>query len=423
MEQIVQEANTHSQFSQRATILTAERFVQILVLGWLQHGTASLNELAHMAQALDCQITGSALHERIGSAAVALLAQVMVGCLQQVMAYPRLPLGRLATFSAINVTDSTQIALPLTLRSDFAGNKDNAIVKAQVTLEYLTGQWVACELEAGKTPDQNSDLPLQQAQAGSLNLFDLGYFKQERLHDMAAQGAYFVSRYQSQTNLYEPEMAQPIDLLDWLQSLTVNQAERTLELGARVRLPVRLLARRLAQPAADARRRKAKKKAKEQGKTCSAAYLFLLGWDLLITNLPATDWSLAHVFDLYPIRIQIEWLFRVWKSQLKVDHFGNWRRERVLCQLYAHLIGALLCQRLTAGWSWHADCEYSLLKCVQIIQRRIADLMPRIARAWRGIRTWCRDLEAAFQQFGRKTKRKKTPSTLQILFDWAYLDA
>lgn len=29
---------------------------------------------------------------------------------------------------------------------------------------------------------------------------------------------------------------------------------------------------------------------------------FLLGWDILLTNLQQTDWTLAQIFDLYPIR-------------------------------------------------------------------------------------------------------------------------
>jgi hypothetical protein len=191
-----------------------------------------------------------------------------------------------------------------------------------------------------------------------------------------------------------------------------------VELGFRVHLPVRLVVRRLPPSVADARRRKAKKRAKKEGKTCSKSYLYLLGWDILITNLPSTVWSHSQIFDLYPIRTQIEWLFRIWKSQLKLDHFGNWRSERILTQLYAHLIGALLCHRLTAGWHWRDRQEYSLLKCVQIIQNRIGDLMKCIARDWWGVKAWHAKLQGAFRQFGHKTKRKKTPSTCQIFINW-----
>jgi hypothetical protein len=415
LEELVREANGVSQFSQRNTELNAERFVQVLVLGWLQKGDASLNELAQSAQGLGASITGSAIHERMGATAIELLGRVLMGALGRLCHAPRLPIGHLECFRGVYVTDSTQIGLPPTLLDRFRGTNGNAMVKLQVTIDYLTGQWVALEMEAGKSPDQNSDLPLKQAVAGSLNLFDLGYFKQERLRDIDAQAAYFVSRYQAQTAVYDPENGERIDLVNWLQTLDSPLTERIVELGFRVHLPVRLVVRRLSPQAAAARRRKAKKQAREQGKTCTKAYLYLLGWDILITNLLSDDWTPAQIFDLYPIRIQIEWLFRIWKSQLKVDHFGSWRMERVLCQLYAHLIGALLCQRLSAGWHWREGVDYSLFKCVQIIQDHVKELMRCIAHNWRGLRTWRRNLEAAFHMFGTKTKRKKDPSTYQIL--------
>jgi len=418
LDELVQQANEICRFSQRNRQLNAERFVQVLVLGWLQQADASLNELAQSAQRLGCWVTGSAINERIGVTAIEMLGRVLVGALRHRVRQSRLPMGALNSFTAIHVTDSTQISLPEALLAEFRGANNNAMVKLQVTFDYLTGEWVALEIVEGKTPDNHSALPLQQALAGSLNLFDLGYFKQERLRNIAAQDAYFVSRYQSQTALYEPQTGEQLHLADWLPTLAVNEAERRVQLGSRVHLPVRLVVRRLPQKAAAARRRKAKKKYKGQGKTCSKAYLLLLGWDILISNLPAQTWTRTQIFDLYPIRTQIEWLFRVWKSQLKVDHFGNWRIERVLCQLYAHLIGILLCQRLSAGWLWRDGQEYSLLKCVQILQAHVTDLMQCIAHGWRGLRTWQRNLEAAFTQFGRKTKRKKAPSTCQILMGW-----
>jgi len=415
LEDMVASANQSSQFSQRQTELTAERFTQLLVLGWLRQGDASLKELAQMGRDLGCDITGSAIHERIGSAAVELLGRVLVGSLRQRAPVPRIPLATLASFSAVYVTDSTQIALPATLRVEFQGANGDAMVKLQVTLDYLTGQWVALEVVNGIAPDQNSALALEQAQVGSLNLFDLGYFKQDLFAALHAQGAYFVSRYQTQTALYEAPSGVRFDVVAWLQALVGDSGQCQLELASRVHAQVRWVARRVPQALADARRRKAKK----SGKSYTKSYLYLLQWDLLITNLDSTAWSLTQIFDLYPIRTQIEWLFRIWKSQLQVDHFGKWRLERVLCQLYAHLIAILLCHRLSAAWLWRDGYEYSFYKCVQIIQDRVSDLMTCIAHNWRGVQTWHRNLEAAFLKFGRKTKRKKAPSTYQTLMDWS----
>lgn len=415
LEGQVQLANEGCQFSQRNTELNAERFVQTVVLGWLRQGDASLNELAETASELGITVTGAAIHERIGEAAIELLGRVLVGTLRQMASMSRIPWVVFERFSAIHVTDSTQVALPKSLLDEFQGSNREAKMKLQVTMDYLSGQWVGLEMASGKSADVSSALVLRQAIKDSLNLFDLGYFKQEHLRDIHEQGAFFVSRYQAQTALYNTQSHEPFDLVHWLQSLTVDSSEQMVALGFRTHLKVRLVVRRLPQAIADKRRRKAIQRYQHDGKTCSKNYRFLLGWDILITNLFDADWTIDQIFALYPIRTQIEWLFRIWKSQLRIDHFGNWRRERVLCQLYAHLIGALLCQHLWAGWLWVNGREFSLSRCVQLIQARLSDVLHCIAHHWWGLNAWLHRLEDTFHLFGHKTKRKKAPSTLQSL--------
>jgi hypothetical protein len=299
LETYVIQANAQSQFSQRNTSLNAVRFVETLVLGWLQKGEASLNELAEMATDLGISITGAAIHERLNGQAVDLLSAVLAQSLQQIGQYPRLDVASLASFTAVHVTDSTQISLPAQLYEAFSGGNGDAKIKLQVTLDYLTGQWVGLEVMAGKTSDQKSELPLTQAIAGSLSIFDLGYFKQERLQAIDEQDAYFVSRYQSQTALYDEMTGQRLDLVKYLKAWEQDTCDRQVFLGGRTKLGVRLIAQRLPAQVADARRRKAKKKAKEQGKTCSAAYLYLLGWDILVTNLPLAEFTPHQIIVFY----------------------------------------------------------------------------------------------------------------------------
>jgi hypothetical protein len=419
LETLVKQANQTVQFSQRETALNAVRFTQLLVLGWLHKADASLNELAALGRELGLDITASAIHERINDKAVTLLRQVLEAALTQPIADPTSKLAEWGALSAIRVTDSTLLGLPDGLYDCFAGVKGVAQMKLQVTLDYGSGEWIALVIETGKTPDQNSDLPVSQAVMGSLNLFDLGYFKQERLWTIASGGAFFLSRYQSQTALYDLDSAERIEIVEHLQTSCADTLDLECRLGRRTRMPIRLVARRLAPPIAAARRRRARKKMKQNGKMCSQAYLTLLGWDVLITNLPQANWSLAQLFDLYPIRMQIEWCFRIWKAQLRLDHFGkNWRPDRVLCQLYARLIGILLCHRLTAGGLRQPAQEQSLCKCVQLIQQRISELMTCIKRRWHGIVAWLRRLEDSFLAFGHKTKRKKKPSTFQTFIRW-----
>ena len=404
-------------FSQRNTKITAEVFVQTLVLGWLKKKDASLNELAHSARELGVTITGSALHERIGKQAVMLLAGVLNRTLATLQKPCPLPLDQLKKFRAIYITDSSQIALPARIAPIFQGNQDNSMLKLQVTWDYLNGHLAAIEIDHGRSPDQACQLHVHHAQPGTLQLFDLGYFDQEDLRDIARQDAYFVSRYQSQTALYDPETHLKFDLAQWLQTMAGNTVDREVLLGRNAKLPVRIIARRVSQETADARRRKVKKKARGQGKTCSASYLFLQGWDIVVTNLDAHDWEPYQIFDLYAIRFQIEWLFRIWKDQIGIDEIGQWRIERIMIQLYAHLLAALLTHLLTAPYRWD-QFEFSFTKTVQIIQSSVNRLMRCFAlRGW-GIIAWINRLERDFRSFGAKTNRRKSPSTAQLIYRW-----
>jgi hypothetical protein len=252
---------------------------------------------------------------------------------------------------------------------------------------------------------------------------DLGYFKQEYLRDIDQQAAYFVCRYQSQTALYHPETGTGLALGTWLKRLTTHAAERVVLLGGRVKWLGRMVVRRLTQPAADARRRNAKQKARKQGKTCSAAYLFLLGWDILVTNLDAADGPLAQIFDVYPLRFQIEWLFRVWKDQLGVDELGNWRIERVLCQLYAHLLAAILTLLLTAAHRWRGTFEHSFAKCVQVIQAAVKGLMRCLARSGWGMAAWLQRLEEDFRALHTKPNAENPLQPPRSSIIGAFLDA
>lgn len=418
LDAYAQEANQWAHFSKHDSAINAQTFVQILVLGWLKKKDGSLNELAHAARDLGLRVTGSALHERMGQAAVVLLAGVLKRTLEVLQKPCPLPLEVLKKFSGIYITDSTQIALPKQMVSIFRGNKANSMLKLHVTWDYLNGNLAALDLAEGRSPDQKCQLHVSHAHAGTLQLFDLGYFKQEYLRDIDQQAAYFVCRYQSQSALYHPQTEADFDLVVWLKGLKKTPtAECCVLVGGRVKWPLRMVLRRLSQSAAEARRRKARQKARKQGQTCRADYLFLLGWDILLTNLQQTDWTLAQIFDLYPIRFQIEWIFRIWKDQLGVDELGPWRIERVLCQLYAHLLAAILSHLLTNSYRW-GELEYSFAKCVQIIQTAVQGLMHCLARAGWGFAAWFKRLEEDFRAFGCKTKRRKSPSTAQIIYNW-----
>lgn len=410
LDELAIEANHLSHFSQRKRCLDAPSFVNLLVWGWFAQPKASLNQLAAWGSQWGQDITAQAIDERLNGKAVMLLMQVLEGALQRQNFTPSLPSQRLRQLNGIYITDSTQISLPAVLNFLFAGQRSGSQVKVQLCLEYLSGCVSGLELEAGRTPDQSCLLHLKQGQAGSLHLFDLGYFKQDHLELLSQQQAFYVTRYQTQTALYDRQTGEQIDLLKYLNATKLSDIDMAVALGARIRTPLRLIAHRLPKKVAAARRRKAKRKARRAGKTASAAHLSLQGWDLYLTNLPA-EWSSQDIQSLYKLRWQIELIFRLWKSQLRLAHVGSWRVERVLCQLYAHLIGCVLAHALTADWRCREGVEYSPVKLLQLLHHYFLTIWSET------IAPLTFSLEDAFKRFARKDKRKKAPSSFSLFMD------
>ncbi len=190
VDELAVEANRICHFSQRQRNLDAASFVKLLVWGWFAQPQASLNQLAALGSHLHQLITPQAIDERLNSRAIMLLMQVLEGVLHRQVLVPSLPSKRLGQFNGIYITDSTQLSLPSALNFLFAGQGSGAQVKVQLCLDYLSGSVSGLELEAGRTPDQKCLLPVKRGQAGSLHLFDLGYFKQDHLAMLRQQEAF-----------------------------------------------------------------------------------------------------------------------------------------------------------------------------------------------------------------------------------------
>jgi len=165
------------------------------------------------------------------------------------------------------------------------------------------------------------------------------------------------------------------------------------------------------QEVADQRRRRAQETARRKGRTPSARHLELMNWSLFITNVPATMLSLQQVVLLYSVRWQVELLFKLCKSECALDRVAGRRRERVLSELYAKLIGVVVMHFLLGPYRDH-DRELSTVKSVRIIQHHVARLIESIGNLDQLSET-LQDLVARVLKNGRKDKRQKRLTTYQ----------
>ncbi len=401
-------------FVQRESKVTGAHWLQVLTFGLLETPDASLNQLAQVSEDLGVPLTGQGVDERLTEAAVNFAKAMFSESLTLFRHQTSLPVEILERFSAVELLDSSSIALPESLKDEFpgcGGDGPAASLKVQLLVELRAGR-LSATLETGRSPDQTYR-PTTAILPGSLRISDLGYFNLAVFRQIDAHEAYFLSRLNLQTAVLDAEAEQPIDLLAWLGASPHSLFEREVRLGASERLPVRLVAVRLPQEVADERRRKAKEKARRKGRTLRPRHLALLDWNVFVTNVPQALLSTREVARLYRVRWQVELIFKVWKSEAQVDRVAGRRRERVLCELYAKLIGVVVTHLLSAPLRW-VERELSLTKAYQVLQRlaiRLAQSLTDLCQLAQQLTT----LQNRWLKFGLKDRRKTRLSTFAEL--------
>lgn len=401
-----------TEFVQRESKMTGSKFMQTFVLGFLQHPQASLNMLCQVAADIGVSITKQGLQERLTPLAVKFFGQMFEHSKAALRNKIPIPLELLTQFTAVQLVDSTGIALPDSLADEFpgaGGDGPQASLKLQTIWEFLRGNLSDVIRQTGRQPDQSFTGHVAHLTQGVLFLCDLGYFTLTTLRDIAAGLAYFVSRLETRCVLYHPLTQQCFDLLAHLNTLSEDQVELNLLVGREVKLPCRVLAVRLPADVVQERRRKAKANARRKGRTLSANKLAWLAWNVYITNVPPTMLTLSQAVLIYTLRWQIELLFRLWKNEAHLDRVAGHLRERVLCELYAKLIGMVVFHYLTAPVRW-AERELSPVKALQTFQRYVIRIAQTLD-CWPDLQNALAELIRRWQRFALKDKRRSRLST------------
>ena len=147
----------------------------------------------------------------------------------------------------------------------------------------------------------------------------------------------------------------------------------------------------------------------------------LADWTILLTDAPAKRLRFEEALVLLRERGPLELLYKLWKSEGMID---EWRTEnpwRVLCELYAKLIGQVLPDFLIVLFAWH-DPQRSLVKLARVVRDTSWLLMDALAGH--------RSMRSALQVIGRRmrsgcqmNKRKTRPNAAQLLerqaVEWA----
>ncbi len=407
---------------QRVRKFSGATLVQTLVLGWLGQPTATLEALAQTAASLGVTISPQGLDQRFTPATATCLGEVLEYAVGALVSADPVALPLIARFRAVLVQDSTVVALPDALEGIWRGTGERtghnrAALKATVRLDLLEGQLAGPLLSAGRTHDRRAAQPLPPIPAGALLVQDLGYFCLEEFARLGAGGAFFLSRLKTRTWVGDPAGRRLPDLTQWLAAQGTGVVDLPVHLGAGRPLPVRLLAVQVPRAVATERRRKLRAQAKHKGQAVSQERLRLAGWTVLVTNAPPNLLSLEEALVLYRARWQIELLFKLWKQHGQVDTWRSAQPWRILCEVYAKLLGLLVHHWLLLTSCWQFP-NRSWVKALQTVRRSAALLLG----ALRGLLP----LTVALEQIARTlaagcrlNRRKQHPSTYQLLLNWS----
>ena len=157
-------------------------------------------------------------------------------------------------------------------------------MKIHLLWDFLTGSILQLRITPGGASDATNPIAQEVAPAGSLSLFDLGYFCLDRFQNLTRAGAFWISRLQHGTSVFDAQ-GQPLAPLQYLRQQTGSgPIDVSVLLGVSHRLPCRLIALRVPQEVADRRRQKAYVKAQKHGRVPSREYLEWQDWTIFVTN-------------------------------------------------------------------------------------------------------------------------------------------
>jgi hypothetical protein len=416
-----QSADTKLHYTKRPdqAKFSASTLVQTLVLGWLAHPDATVEQLSQSAARVGVDVTAQAIDQRFTLATAALLQQVLCASVQHLIASDGLSIPILQRFTGVRIHDSTTIVLPDALAELWAGcggsttTHTASALKCGVQLDLLTGALSGLDLADGRASDQRLGVQQAPLPKGSLRLADLGFYDLGVLGSLSAAEVYWLSKLEP-TALISDATHSNCPLLAFVTSLgDLAQWEGQVWVGRGRRLRARLMVKRVPQEVADQRRRRIRKSARDKGHNPSAVALALAAWTILITNIPAEMVSLEEALIVVKVRWQIELLFKLWKSQGRVDRWRTEKAARIMCEVYAKLLALVLQQWVLAVSCWMYP-DRSLVKAAQVVRDHAVELASSRARPER-LEEVLETIQRVLKRTARMNTRLKHPNTYQLL--------
>jgi hypothetical protein len=390
-----------------------------VVLTLLRNPKPKPQDYQSTAAQLGVDVTENAISQRFTPGLVMFLEAALKRVLSHVLTTDAPPIELLGRFTRVVIGDSSTVSLPDEYAEQFPGcggsyGSGKAALKIQVLWDLRHGT-LHVMLEPGRASDAKSLITERPLSAGSLSIFDLGYFSVERFGRVEQANAYWLSRLQYGTTVCDAA-GNPVVLGKFLAT---NAKRGVIDVAVQIgekRLPCRLLAVRVSPEIAARRRQKIREKARDHGRQPSQEYLDLQQWTIYVTNCPPSLLQWKEVVVLYRARWQIERLFKLWKSYNRLaDRDANAPAAQQLAEVYAKLIAVIIQHGILLMTVW-LDGRRSLWRAAKRLRDWIGQIIAVIDDTSRLHRVLHRQ-QKFLAKSARVNSRRKHPSCFQLLND------
>jgi hypothetical protein len=409
-----------TKFIKRKRKLRGSSFAKAMITANLD-SPSSLEAICTLFYQQDIQITKQGVDYRFTKESALFMASLYREAISMMEESLSIDCKLLGLFNSVKLLDSTYINLPKSMSDQYRGygssyhNKPcrtQAGLKIQLAYDYLKQVIASLHIQEGIRSDQGYKDYLDYICPQDLLIADLGYFAPLSFKIIAEKKAYFLSRYKTDTNLYDIHTEEKLDLLSLLKGQTFIAKE--VMLSSQVKLKVRIICYKLTEEQSSYRRRKANKLARSSGYQTSEKNKNLLDWAIFITNIPSKILADEHISKLYRLRWQIELLFKLYKSYAGIDKIVSSNSHRVMCELYAKLIAMAIFQSLANCLHLGGGKEFSPIKAFKYFKIRALDIFIALSTSLVQLTLLLKNILHTWSRYSLKVNRPR-PSTLCVL--------
>jgi hypothetical protein len=240
---------------------------------------------------------------------------------------------------------------------------------------------------------------------GALRISDSAYFDANRLQALDAQGSFYLTRVPCKIRLVD-QAGQKWRLSDFLRKVAKPHFDGEVSLTGQG-LRCRLLAQRVPDTVAAQRQERLRHPLSQEA-------MSLAHWTIIVTNLPAVRLTFDQAFVLLRLRWQLELLFKLWKQHTHLETSRSRQPNRILCEIYAKLLGLVIQHALLLATCWDVPNQ-SLVKLAQTVRKAAFLLAFAVWSHERQFHSILNTLRFVLRSGCRLQTRKTQPSHFQLL--------